>query len=86
MSLEPLISQLSEISGGDIVVDDRTELTIGKRLIEAKQIGYPYVVIIGKAVLETIPKIELYDTRHERSELVHPNDLPLIVKQKLNLT
>lgn len=79
-----MLSQLSEILDGDIVVDDRTDLTIGKRLIEAKQIGYPYVVIVGKAALENIPKVELYNTQEERSELLLPTDLLVIIKKKLN--
>jgi prolyl-tRNA synthetase len=35
---------------GEVVIDDRTKLTVGRRLNEAERIGYPYVVVIGKRV------------------------------------
>jgi prolyl-tRNA synthetase len=28
---------------GEVVIDDRTKLTVGRRLNEAERIGYPYV-------------------------------------------
>ncbi|XP_044286387.1 probable proline--tRNA ligase, mitochondrial isoform X1 [Varanus komodoensis] len=36
----------------EMVLDDRTQLTIGKRLKDAKKLGYPYVIIGGKGVLD----------------------------------
>lgn len=31
----------------DVVLDDRTNLTIGKRVLEAKRFGYPIIVVVG---------------------------------------
>lgn len=34
----------------DVLVDDRTWLTIGSRLIDSKLIGVPYVLVLGKSI------------------------------------
>ncbi|NWX37634.1 SYPM protein, partial [Notiomystis cincta] len=46
---------------GDAVLDDRTQLTIGKRLKDAQRLGYPYVVVAGKRVCEDPPVFEVWD-------------------------
>lgn len=48
----------------DVVFDDRTALTIGKKLVEAKRVGYPYIIIAGKKSTESVPKLELHDLKH----------------------
>ncbi|XP_069498222.1 probable proline--tRNA ligase, mitochondrial [Ambystoma mexicanum] len=37
---------------GETILDDRTHLTIGKRVKDADKLGYPYVIIAGKKALE----------------------------------
>ncbi|XP_043556065.1 probable proline--tRNA ligase, mitochondrial [Chiloscyllium plagiosum] len=44
---------------GEVLLDDRSHLTIGKRLKDASRLGYPYVVIAGKRVLENPPVFEV---------------------------
>ncbi|XP_054908137.1 probable proline--tRNA ligase, mitochondrial isoform X2 [Poeciliopsis prolifica] len=44
---------------GEVVFDDRTQMTIGKRLKDAGKLGYPYVVVVGRAALEEVPKFEV---------------------------
>uniref|UniRef100_A0A1Y9IVS2 Probable proline--tRNA ligase, mitochondrial n=1 Tax=Anopheles minimus TaxID=112268 RepID=A0A1Y9IVS2_9DIPT len=40
---------------GEVIVDDRTQLTIGKRLLDARKTGYPIIVIVGsKAIHEEV--------------------------------
>ncbi|KAM9239014.1 putative proline--tRNA ligase, mitochondrial [Leptosomus discolor] len=46
---------------GDSVLDDRTQLTIGKRLKDASKLGYPYVVVAGKRVCEDPPVFEVWN-------------------------
>ncbi|NXT71039.1 SYPM protein, partial [Chaetops frenatus] len=46
---------------GDSVLDDRTQLTIGKRLKDANRLGYPYVVVAGKRVCDDPPVFEVWD-------------------------
>ncbi|KAM9761765.1 putative proline--tRNA ligase, mitochondrial isoform 1-T2 [Menidia menidia] len=43
----------------EVVLDDRTQMTIGKRLKDASRLGYPYVIIVGQAALEETPKFEV---------------------------
>lgn len=54
----------------DIVIDDRTTYTIGKRLMEAKLTGYPYIIVIGKDALKSTPLYELFDLNNEKRYLM----------------
>uniref|UniRef100_A0A8C7Z7K1 proline--tRNA ligase n=1 Tax=Oryzias sinensis TaxID=183150 RepID=A0A8C7Z7K1_9TELE len=44
---------------GEIVLDDRTQMTIGKRLKDASILGYPYVIVVGEAALQNPPTFEV---------------------------
>ncbi|KAG7270606.1 hypothetical protein CRUP_011522 [Coryphaenoides rupestris] len=44
---------------GEVVLDDRTQMTIGKRLKDANRLGYPYVVVVGQGALEDTPIFEV---------------------------
>ncbi|XP_069009285.1 probable proline--tRNA ligase, mitochondrial [Embiotoca jacksoni] len=44
---------------GEVVLDDRTQMTIGKRLKDASRLGYPYIVVVGQAALEETPRFEV---------------------------
>jgi len=57
-----LYNHLTEIFGDDVVVDDRTHMTIGKRFIEAKKLGFPFVVIMGKKMTHNPALYELYES------------------------
>ncbi|NXT78539.1 SYPM protein, partial [Zapornia atra] len=62
--MERLYDDLTEALphlSGDSVLDDRTQLTIGKRLKDANRLGYPYVVVAGKRVREDPPVFEVWD-------------------------
>ncbi|NXD21058.1 SYPM protein, partial [Spelaeornis formosus] len=62
--LERLYDDLTEALpqlADDSVLDDRTQLTIGKRLKDAKRLGYPYVVVAGKRVCEDPPVFEVWN-------------------------
>lgn len=52
----------------DTIIDDRSELTIGRRLVDAKKSGYPFVVIVGKRSIETQPLFEVNDMYNSTSE------------------
>ncbi|PVD23952.1 hypothetical protein C0Q70_17228 [Pomacea canaliculata] len=47
---DDLSDQLTQLPAlhGEVVIDDRTQLSIGHRVYDALQIGYPYIVILGK--------------------------------------
>ncbi|XP_026201629.1 probable proline--tRNA ligase, mitochondrial [Anabas testudineus] len=44
---------------GEVVLDDRAQMTIGKRLKDASILGYPYVIVVGQSALEEIPRFEV---------------------------
>lgn len=46
----------------DVLIDDRENLTIGKRLLYAKRTGYPIVLVIGLKATCNPPQFELHDT------------------------
>ncbi|KAG8432153.1 hypothetical protein GDO86_016695 [Hymenochirus boettgeri] len=43
----------------ETVMDDRDNLTIGKRVKEAHMMGYPYIIVVGKKALENAPLFEV---------------------------
>lgn len=43
-----------------IIVDDRRQLTIGKRIMEAKKFGYPLIIVVGGKAAEEDPMFELH--------------------------
>ncbi|XP_026688127.1 uncharacterized protein LOC103521831, partial [Diaphorina citri] len=65
-----LYSTLSTVNtlSNNVIVDDRTELTIGRRLLEAKLLGYPYIVVIGKAASQTPSLFEVIDLSSDFSQ------------------
>ena len=74
-------SDISQVSGLDVLIDDRINRTIGKRDKDHILLGIPYIVILGKRVLDPIPKFEVvssYDEDHQarrkiltHSEVIH---------------
>jgi len=50
---EQLYLRLNTVSSlaGDILLDDRLQLTIGRRVAHAKKLGLPHIVALGKQVL-----------------------------------
>ncbi|XP_010870712.1 probable proline--tRNA ligase, mitochondrial [Esox lucius] len=44
---------------GEVVLDDRIQMTIGKRLKDAYRLGYPYVVVVGQKATEETPRFEV---------------------------
>lgn len=43
-----------------MILDDRSSLTVGKKLLEAKRTGYPYIVVVGKKSVLDLPMFELH--------------------------
>ncbi|XP_072943250.1 probable proline--tRNA ligase, mitochondrial [Epargyreus clarus] len=67
--------QLSSVVGGDLLVDDRHPLTIGKRLMMADRMGYPSVVVCGRAATENPPRFELYRSGADAPVLLTADEL-----------
>ncbi|XP_066981482.1 probable proline--tRNA ligase, mitochondrial isoform X1 [Macrobrachium rosenbergii] len=58
-----LANTIGSIEGfhDDIIIDDRDTFTIGKRVMEAKKVGYPIIIVVGKSACELVPRFELID-------------------------
>lgn len=35
---------------GEVIIDDRMSMTIGRRQVDADRLGYPYIVVVGVKV------------------------------------
>ncbi|KAI4497751.1 hypothetical protein M0802_007077 [Mischocyttarus mexicanus] len=62
--IEPIYDILCKL-GIDAILDDRTNLTIGKRLLYVRSTGFPYAIILGKTVLSK-SVFELYDVYNDK--------------------
>ncbi|KAK3609898.1 hypothetical protein CHS0354_036662 [Potamilus streckersoni] len=51
----------------EILLDDRTQLTVGKRIKKANEMGLPYIVVVGRKALEEIPLFEVIETSEKRT-------------------
>lgn len=81
-NLQPLYNHLTEILGDDVVVDDRAHMTIGKRFIEAKKLGFPLVIAMGKQITANPPSYELYESCTNKSEHYEFSDLISLIKRQ----
>ncbi|XP_038056308.1 probable proline--tRNA ligase, mitochondrial [Patiria miniata] len=59
----------------ELLLDDRDHLTIGRRVTDAKKLGYPYIVVLGKRALEDKPLYELHDAQQGTTEYVSKTEL-----------
>ena len=55
-----LADVINQRFGEDILIDDRSNLTIGKRLLTVRAIGIPFVIVAGRNILDDIPKFEVF--------------------------
>jgi prolyl-tRNA synthetase len=59
---EELYHRLNSIDDfrNNLIIDNRCNMTIGKRLFEARRTGYPFIVVIGRKALQPVPKFEVH--------------------------
>lgn len=57
---------LSNISQDDILIDDRINQTIGKRLGEIKKLGIPRIIVLGSKVNFECPLIEFHELNQNK--------------------
>ena len=58
---------------GDVLIDDRHRETIGWRLKQAKLIGHPLVLVVGKDVNEN--KVEVINQNEESKTILHTDQV-----------
>ena len=73
----------------DVLVDDRTWLTIGNRLIDAKLAGVPFIIVLGKIIEDEQVEI-LINSKHMSEKLgkdklfCHSRETAHVLKQLVN--
>lgn len=77
-----LLQQLTQICGAsEVLHDERKELTIGKRLLEARRLGHPLTLVVGaKAVQQDAPKLEVHASGADPVELDVAEALQLVAQ------
>ncbi|XP_055547815.1 probable proline--tRNA ligase, mitochondrial [Wyeomyia smithii] len=63
--LENILEEMNRLPAlqSDVVVDDRTSMTIGKRLIDARKTGFPVIVVVsGKSAHRGHESFEVFNT------------------------
>ncbi|KAG5873365.1 hypothetical protein JTB14_022968 [Gonioctena quinquepunctata] len=81
---ELLYTKLEEIIPdfkGNVLLDDRSSLTIGRRFIDAKRVGYHYIIVINNKAADTPPLYELNDTKMNVQLYLKENELVDYIKQ-----
>lgn len=77
-----LLQQLTQICGAtEVLHDERKELTIGKRLLDARRLGHPLTIVVGaKAAQQEAPKLEVHASGAEKVELEVAEALQLVAQ------
>lgn len=52
---------------GEVVLDDRTQMTVGKRLKDASVLGYPFVIVVGQGAQEDPPRFEVISQKTDET-------------------
>ncbi|GFR99835.1 proline--tRNA ligase [Elysia marginata] len=60
-SLSDTLTQMHHLRG-EVVIDDRMNLTIGRRQVDADRLGYPHTIILGVKALESPAQYEVVKT------------------------
>lgn len=74
---EELYWRLQEVPalGTNVMVDDRTHSTIGKRLRDAQRRGFPYAVVVGREATALSPRLELHNISLGQTSLLDQTEL-----------
>ena len=67
------LNDLSDYSINELIIDDR-DILIGKKLTDAKFMGTPYIMVLGRSLTDTEPKIELIDRVNGKTDYIDDAD------------
>lgn len=81
---EKLYSVIESVPGlqNDVLLDDRSSLTIGRRFLEARRMGYRFIVVIGRKAVEETALFEITDLK--LNSQLHLNETALVNYIKQN--
>ncbi|KAK7873022.1 hypothetical protein R5R35_000320 [Gryllus longicercus] len=69
----------------DIIVDDRLELTIGRRLRDTAQVGYPLAVVLGRQTMDQEPLLEVHNFSSNQQVMLSVSDAVQYIVQHTRL-
>ncbi|KAJ8945695.1 hypothetical protein NQ318_012414 [Aromia moschata] len=64
----------------NVLLDDRVSLTIGRRQVDARRVGYRYMIVINQKAAEHPPLFELYDAKENIRVYLSQNELFRYIK------
>jgi prolyl-tRNA synthetase len=67
----------------DLIIDNRCNMTIGKRLFEARKVGYPFIVVIGRKALQPVPEFEVHHILMDKETSINETDMIQYLKECL---
>lgn len=65
----------------NVIIDDRTTFTIGRRLLDARRVGYRYIIVINDKSLENSPLYEFNDTMKNCKIFLTENQIIQYIKE-----
>ncbi|KAF7280653.1 hypothetical protein GWI33_005620 [Rhynchophorus ferrugineus] len=69
----------------NVLVDDRTSLTIGRRFLDARRTGYRFIIILNKKCMESPPLYELNDLVRNQQLLLNGYSVVKYISDYLHL-
>lgn len=75
-----LIESLPQLEN-DVLLDDRTSLTIGRRFLDARKMGYRFIVVIGRKAVEETALFEITDVKLNSQLYLNETALVNYIKQ-----
>lgn len=69
----------------NVLLDDRTHFTVGRRYLDAKRIGYRFIVVINEKSSNDVPLFEFNDTKIKYRDYFTENQLVDYVKQNISI-
>lgn len=70
----------------EIIIDDRSHMTIGKRVLEAKRVGYPFIIVLGSKSIENPPLLEIIDLKSNEQQYLTQDQLLSYFTEKYSNT
>ncbi|KAK4883520.1 hypothetical protein RN001_006839 [Aquatica leii] len=69
----------------NMLLDDRIQMTIGRRMVDARRVGYPYVIVIGAKSMEKNPIFELHNLTNDQVLYLNEEGLLVYLRKHLEM-
>lgn len=68
----------------NVLIDDRTSLTIGRRALDARRTGYRFIIVLNKKCMESPPLYELNDLARDQQLLLNEYSIVKYISDHLD--